>query len=366
MKNELNQTDTVCSPRSQRSLIAEDNLRRDLGKIDDLIGLTQRQIAELEKAKARQMGMLAKVRGVDQVYLSHLLADLEDKRRKLAAYKEQRAFDENTITQLAPTPASITERAERQQYLAGLAIERLGKDTRVNDLISSLRKALRERAELTATMKESAATLDFTSKDDFLDAQRFDELLALLPEGLLARSERWAGWFLGKQKDAKSYIVRDRLLVIPESLATHGIYRFGDRVELREEEAQEFLRKDRPAPERNEPWHKAPPSIMTIEDWEAATVAAAERGITVQNVMFWEHVERDAKNKETFNRTGQHAASVDVPLNEDRGDLFTLKVKARDKIRVNGQEYGDGDVFEFRTHEVNAREMFQEGRIARP
>jgi hypothetical protein len=155
-------------------------------------------------------------------------------------------------------------------------------------------------------------------------------------------------------------------LVVPETLASHGVCRFGDRVELREEEAQEFLRKDRPAPERNEPWHKAPPSIMTVEEWEAATVTAAECGITVQNVLFWEHVERDAENKEMFNRTGQHAASADVPLNEDRGDFFTLKVKARDTIRVNGQEYGDGDVFEFRTYEANAREMFQAGRIARP
>jgi hypothetical protein len=365
MKNGLNQTDTVSSPRSQRTMVEEDRLRGNLEKIDGLIRHTERKIVELEGDKARTLRGIPD-ENVNQQFLSFTLHALEDNRRKLTAYKEEHASAEKTITQLAPSPGALGARPKEQQRLAQLTAERLEKDTRVSDLIASLRKALRERAELTVTMKESAATLDFTSKDDFLDAQRFDELLASLPEGLLARSERWAGWFLGKQKDTKPYVVCDGLLVVPETLASPGVYRFGDRVELREEEAQEFLRKDRPAPERNEPWHKALPSIMTVEDWEAATVTAAEHGITVQNVVFWEHVERDAENKETFNRTGQHAASADVPLNKDRGDLFTLKVKARDKIRMNGQEYGDGDVFEFRTDEVNAREMFQAGRIARP
>lgn len=117
MKNELNQTDTAYSLRSQRSLIEEDRLRGDLWGIDDLIGRTERQIAELEKDKARVLRGIPAGK-VDQVYLSRLLEDLEDKRRKLAAYRERRAFVENSITHLAPSPRVLEARAKEQRCLA--------------------------------------------------------------------------------------------------------------------------------------------------------------------------------------------------------------------------------------------------------
>lgn len=73
-----------------------------------------------------------------------------------------------------------------------MAAERLEKDKQVNDALASLRQAIQERTGLTARMKESAAALDFTSDGDSLDAQRFDELVASLPEDLLAGSQLWA------------------------------------------------------------------------------------------------------------------------------------------------------------------------------
>jgi hypothetical protein len=361
MKKELNQTDTPWSLRTRQSLVEEDHLQGDLGKIGDLIGWTERKIAGLEKEKRHALGLVATVRGVDQIYLSNLLADLEDKGRKLAAYKEQRAFIENAITQLAPSPGALEVRAKGQQQCAQLVAERAEKDARLNDLVSSLRKALQERAILTARMNESVATLGFTSGDDLLDTRRFDELLASLPSDPLVKSEQWVAWFLGKEKAVKVYIARDRLLVIPETLASHGVYRFGDHIELPEDRARELMRKDRPAATQAAPWRCAPPSIMTVEAWEATTVVAEKLGIAVLEVVLWEDWQRDAKQREGFIDTG-----VGVVLTDDHGEAVTVKVRAKRKIHFGGQEYGIGDVFEFRAPRWDACAMFQEGAIARP
>jgi len=361
MENEVNQMRAPYSPRSQRSVLEEDRLQGNLGKIDDLIQHTERKIAELEKDKARTLKRIPTGK-VDQVFLSRTLADLEDNRRKLAAYKEERASAEKVIAQLAPTSGALAARAKEQQRLAQLAAERLEKDRQVNDLVGSLRQALQERTILTATMKESIATLDFAADDGLLDAQRFDELVVSLPEDLLARSEDQNGWFLGKQKNVKPYIVRARRLVIPETLANHGVYRLGDRIELPEKEVRELMREDRRAPTRNAPWRRAHPSIMTVEAWDTATTSAAEHGITVLEILLWEDWQRDAKNKKSYRADGQ----VDIPPTEDSDDFVTIKVEAKRKINLSSGAHDAGDVFEFRIRERQGSEMFRDGDIARP
>jgi len=369
MKNEVNQTTTAYSLRSQRAMIEEDRLRGNLEKIDGLIRHAEMKIAELERDKARTLAQIP-TENVNQTFLSFTLEALEDNHRKLAAYKEERASAEKTIAQLAPSPAALAARTKEQQQLAQLAAERLEKDREVNDAVASLRQVLKARAALTSKMRESAASLDFTSNDEFLDAQPFDELLASLPEDLLARSQDRAAWFLGKHKDMKPYIVRVRLLVIPETLVSHGVYHFGDRIELSDKEARGLMRKDRPAPTRDARWRCTPPSVVTVEAWDTGTALAAKRGSTIQEFLLWDDWERDAKNKKRFEDT--LGASVplttemSIPLTEDHGDLVTVKVKAKRKICFNGREYTDGDIFDFRAPDWNICGMFLDGTIARP
>jgi hypothetical protein len=373
MKTELNQTDATYSLRSQRNLVEEDQLRGNLQWIDDLIGGAERKILQGEKDKASLLRTSG--RKVDHSVLSMVLEELEDTRRKLEAYKEERASVEKMIVQLAPSPGALGARAKEQQQLGQLAAERLEKDKRVNDLVGSLRQALQERAGLTVRMNKSASILDFTSNDDFLDARRFDELPASLPEDLLVWSENRAAWFLGKQKDVKAYIVRDRLLVIPETLASHGVYHFGDRIELTEERARELMREDRPAPTNDAPWRCAPPSIMTVKAWEAATVSAAEHGITVEETLLWDDWERDAKDKQRFDAAGASTLSTEgevddtvtsIPLTEDREDLVKVKARAKGELRINDQIYGDGDVFEVPMGRWSGAALLRDGQIARP
>ena len=362
MENELTQTDTAYSLRSQRSLLEEDRLRGEIRAIDDLIGSTERKVLELEKGKARTLGRIP-AGAVNQGYLSSVLEDLEDNRRKLTAYREQRALVENKIAQLAPSPRALGTRAKEQHRLAQLTAERSGKDKQVNDALASLHQALQERAGLTARMKEPATALDLASDGDSLDAERFDELLASLPEDLLARSQCWAARFLGKEEHVKPYIVRDRLLAIPETLASHGVHRFGDRIMLPEQQAQELMREDRAAPTDEAPWRCAPPSIMTVEAYEAAVSSAEKTGITVQEVLLWSDYERDAKLREGFAGSGSNIGAVSK---EDLGEMVTIKVRAKSRISANCGTYSDGDIFELRTRKWAACALYESGAISRP
>jgi hypothetical protein len=362
MENELTQTDTAYSLRSQRSLLEEDRARGEIRAIDDLIGSTERKVLELEKDKARTLGRIS-AGAVNQGYLSSVLEDLEDNRRKLTAYREQRALVENKIAQLAPNPRALGARAKEQHRLAQLVAERSEKDKQVNDALASLRQALQDRMGLTATMKESAAALDLPSDGDSLDAGRFDELFASLPEDLLARSQCWAAWFLGKEEHVKPYIVRDRLLAIPETLASHGVHHFGDRIILPEERARELMREDRPAPIQPAPWRCAPPSIMTVEAYEAAVSSAGKKGITVQEVLLWVDFERDAKIRERFPGSGSNIGAVSK---EDLGEVVTIKVRAKSRISSDGGTYTDGDIFELHTRKWAACALYESGAIGRP
>jgi hypothetical protein len=361
MENQVNQTDTAYSLRSQRNLLEEDRFRGSLAEIEDHIGWIETEISKIEKDKAALLN--SPPQRVDQSVLAMYLRDLEDKRRILATYKEQRTSVEDKIAKCPPSAGDLKARAKEQQRLAQLIAERLEKDRQANAALTSLRQALQERAGLTATMKKSVVALDFASDGDLLDAQRFDALVTSLPEDLLAGSQWWSTWFLGKEKGVKPYIVRDRLLAIPETLASHGVYRFGDRVELSKEQAKELMREDRPTPTQAAPWRCAPPSVMTIEAYEAADSLAEKTGITIQEVLMWGDFERDAKIMKRF--TPPTIDGGPIPR-EDSGESVTVKVKAQGRIAADGRTYNEGDVFQLQSGKWDVCTIFQRGTIVRP
>jgi len=362
MKNGLNQTTATYSSRSQRSLLEEDRLRGNLEKIDGLIRHTERKIADLEKDKARTLAQIPTGK-VNQTFLSFTLEALEDNGRKLAAYKEERASAEKVIANLAPSPAQAAERAERQNYLANLAAERLQKDRLVEGALNGFRRLLKERAELTAKMLKAAEAVDFTVGDDGLDGRRFDDLLGLLPGQLAASSERWAQWVLAKGESLKSYIVRDEVLTIPETLAHHGVLRFGDRVDLNEDQVRDLLRKDRPARTQTAPWRHLPPSIMTVEDYGEVLAMAKKKGVPVQEICFWEDVEGDTKARDRFTRLEEGA---DLSIYEDPGEPFKVRVRASRQINFSDRAYVAGELLEYPGRKWSLCRMAQEGEFERP
>jgi hypothetical protein len=300
MKNEGNQTNTAYSLRSQRSLLREVELSADLRKCEGLVGYTERRIAELEEDKARQLKGSLSHDGMDRLVLARTLEQLESENRIVIPYREQRDQIQAEIDKLGASPAQAAERAERHRYLAKLAADRVQKDQLVEGALNGLRRLLKERGELTGKMLKGAEAADFTVDDDGLDARRFDELLAALPGELALSSEHWLEWFLGKGESLKTYVVRDKSLTVPETLANPGVVHFGDRIELRQDQARELLRNDRPARDPNESWRHLPPSIMTVEGYEAMVRAAEKQGFSLETFRFKEDADRDEKAKERF------------------------------------------------------------------
>ena len=83
------ETEIVFTPRSQRSLLQEADLRAKLAKCQDWIGHHERKIGELEESKARQLKHSVEAGHVPD-FLGRTLEELEDEKRQLAAFQEQR------------------------------------------------------------------------------------------------------------------------------------------------------------------------------------------------------------------------------------------------------------------------------------
>ncbi len=271
MKTEALVAETAWSPRSQRNLLRERALREKLTNCDKWTGYHEREVAEAEESKARQLRHSVETKDSYPEWLSQTLRDLEDNRRRLAAFKEQRAQIEAEIEGLAPSPAQIAERAERQSYAGQLSGERVEKDKHIDATLKVFRRLLGERQELTAKLLKAAEAADLTVGDDGLDARRFDELFATLPEDLLAASVRWHDWFVGKGDELKRYVVVVGELTLPESIASAGVHRFGDKVELADDKAAELLREICPLGRARHDlgWSFEPPRIMPLAEFEA-------------------------------------------------------------------------------------------------
>jgi hypothetical protein len=114
-----------------------------------------------------------------------------------------------------------------------------------------------------------------------LDASRVEKLLDSLPESIMPQSERWYGLFFGNSKTETSYVVIADSLVLPETFSSNGLLSFGDRVQLTEEGAREFLRKDRREPGARFSSDLLPPDIMIEDEFGLAVEAAKAKGHSV-------------------------------------------------------------------------------------
>jgi hypothetical protein len=288
------------SARSQRTLREEQKLRAQLARCESEIARHEREIHKLEESKQRQLK--ASVEGGYAQWLGRTLEELEDRKRQVAAFREQQTLLRSEIARLAPTPASAIERAERQNRLLQLAEERLKKDELADGALRALRHLLEERAQLTAKMLKAAEAADLTIGEDRLDSVRCEQLLAYLPEELLPGSERWHAWFIGKQEDAKPYVVVVDELVLPESLAHAGFYHFGDKLELADSEASELLSGICPLGKARHDlsWSYEPRRIMPLKEFEALVQEASDQGEAVQTLHSRRNKQREAELREQY------------------------------------------------------------------
>jgi len=309
MKNEVNQTTAAYSLRSQRNLGREAELRGDLAKCEARIGYSERKIAELEADKARQLKASLRGGGGGGQWLGRTLEELEGKNREAVAYREQRDHIQTEIANLAPGPAQAAERAQRQNHLAQLATDRLKKDELAEGALKGLRRLLEERAELTAKMLKAAEAIDLTIGEDRLDSRRFEELLVSLPEDLLAGSNRWHVWFIGKQQGLKPYVVVVEKLTLPESLARANFYRFGEKVELTDEEARNLLHEICPIGRAtwDTSWAYEAPRIMPVEVFEGFLRKASGDLKTAEKLVYERNQEHEQKLKNQYAEEYQEA-----------------------------------------------------------
>lgn len=181
---------------SQRARLELARLEADLDKCKGLIFWHEKEVKRCEEISAHQVGLAVRGDGTADYWMPQSLEQLENMRRRVAAFKEHSAALQAKIDALAHPTAQLAERAEKCSLLAKLAAERLDKDRLADRALQELRRILGERAQLTALMSEAASAADFTIVDDCLDKLRFKTLSNLLPAELAATSEiRAAGLF---------------------------------------------------------------------------------------------------------------------------------------------------------------------------
>jgi hypothetical protein len=295
-------------------MVKEGELHQAAKRVDIAIAVTTRRIGELEQQIARTTKLVIHEDNSTARYnLGEMLKDVAGQRDFVRACESDRASTQAEILKLTLGPVECKVRLGRQEQVASLVGARLEKDREADRLIGDLKRVLGERAALTRKIGEQCEALDLEISPDGLDEARFENLLASLPEGVLTGSERWHGWFVGKRKDVKPYVVRAHRLMATETLFHNGVYSFGDSIYLSEQEASDLLCEEYAGTHPEARWRCAPPLVMTVEAYQMAVETALEKGISPQEVCFWKDVERDARDKEWFRNNGSPRARRPFP-----------------------------------------------------
>lgn len=358
----MSQQTTPYSSRSQKSLLVQSGLQREIEKIEATIQRFQKKIPDLEAAKIRvtKLIVVQDQHGM-QFQLDNILTEIANAHGVIKACEEERERTREAIRKLDPDPAAVQTRLGQQRQLAQLANDRLEKQRKAGELVKELRQVLHECTELTAEIGKAAMAVELAMPKDDLDTC-IEKLSASLPEDLSAASERWHAWFLGKQ-NGKPYIVIDEHLLRPETLPHNGHFQFGDTIQLTPEEAGKLLRADRPATERRNVWTYASPSVMTVSDFEAVARAAKEKRVSEQSICFWMEVARDAIRKKEFEVERKMSPGAVQPLATFES---TMKIEGRARERMlRDRQYEVGDIVEV-TGKPAAWGLAESGAIGPP
>jgi hypothetical protein len=209
-----------------------------LEKCRNQIVFAEKRIREEKETADRQTAMVTEGASFAiRQALNKTLSGIEERERELAAFRKREKSLQVEINALALSPAQAAIRAKSQSELAALVTERFAKDAVLESTLQKLRKALQERALLTAKIIDIAGRLEFAATADF-DAGRFAALLDSLPAELAAGSHDWVNWFFGQESEKESYTIGGKVTILPETLADSGVYRPGQTVLLSKERAK--------------------------------------------------------------------------------------------------------------------------------
>ena len=222
----------VFSERSQRSFDLQIDLELQVSHLDSQISRYEKTIEDLKLYKANALQKITKPTpsSFDQSALGECVDKLRKDSQALEVLKQHRAALQKQISELAPKPKQIESRSDIQRKIVQIADERFAQDRLAQEALNALRGILQRRTELTAALAEAASSIDFTFERNGLDQQRFDALAESLPQEVAMSSEAWCEWVNGSRANTNPFIVRDECLIIPETLAHSGVYRFGDTI----------------------------------------------------------------------------------------------------------------------------------------
>lgn len=227
----------IGSPRSKNSILQEEDLRKSLEKVQGSIASTEAKVLQLEGEVERVTQKVLGGRVEYQDGLDRAIANLATLRGRLGPYKAEAARLKGAIEAMQPSQAEKDTRRKGHEEFKGKADERMDLARAADRQVSALCETLIEYGRLSAEMQRVAGSFDLPVFGELLDASRFEKLLGSLPQDLLRQSQRWYDHFFGSKTD-KTYVVIADCLTLPENFSSAGVFKFGDRVQLAEEDAE--------------------------------------------------------------------------------------------------------------------------------
>jgi hypothetical protein len=342
-------TESAWTPRSQASILREQELEGKRRILQATVARLNEQIAEAELHKKNAAGRM------DIVVVKGWVTRAMELEAEVEVWEDQLAAVEKEIEGLQPTEASIARRRQAQDALASAAEERLALDAQIDAQLAQLRDLLGQRGEVSARMAIQATELELSLD---LDVSRFDALLASLPGPMAAHSRSWAGNLLGRPEKPVRCIARGRI-VIGETLTGAGVHSTGDELLLDRRDFETLHRADnRPAPHRKATWAEStswippldwrcePQSVLTPQEYQLMQRQAEEEGCTVEDIIAREDQAADEANYKRFQARAQSLVRVKV---------------LRGEIESNGRLRRAGEATEIPYG--TARELAERGQV---
>jgi hypothetical protein len=166
-------------------------------------------------------------------FLGDMSRDLDDEKRRLAAFNEHASSLQDQIRKLeAPSREEASKRLKEQCAFAAVAGERFTLDSEMAAVVDQLRLMLQKRGALSEAMRKHAEEFDLRIAQDVLDERRFEALLESLPDDLGEKSRDWAAWFCGMRAPGSLPCTVTKAVTLPESLAHNGVHAAGDVIYL--------------------------------------------------------------------------------------------------------------------------------------
>lgn len=257
---------TQFSKRSQRSWKQELKVREDIARARRLLHEFELHLNRLNETRKGMEDHFLSGKPFNSPMCGPLLNDITSDEGKCRAARERIKALEKDAAEIAETARQAEgERQEKSGEIAQLATERLKKDESINLALDGLAALLRERDELSRQIWDRAKVIELSAD---LDLNRNRDLEAAISDRPLVACHAWLERFLGRNETGKRYAVKDKVLIVDETLAHSGVYFEGDTVTLSNNEAAGLTDTFEPAPCDHKESIRIPGRIELVHDAE--------------------------------------------------------------------------------------------------